>query len=340
MEVQGLLRRIGCLDSVLAQAPALIDRARIFSPSGRQVEFTLGATALGFSRFALDELLFRHAHNSGAVTFEGVEVVKIERVADGERLSLLRRHQDGTSEHLQLHAELVVIAGGRMSSAPSRPSIPLFVGYKMRHRFTSAVSAQSLRGCVEVHLFDGGYCGVSETEGAGVNVCLLAKTHWLSSLSSSRWNAVAAELSRSSPTLGRRLSVLRADGEPLAVARIAFPGPSAAPSRHLRVGDAAGMIAPLCGDGQAMAIESAILLAELITRGESMALHEAWPNLWRRRFSRRLFMGRALQRILLRPCAAEAVTIACARWPFLVRFLVAATRGEFPTTMTRDLVDV
>lgn len=329
MEAQGLLRRIGCLDAVLERAPAILERARIFSPSGRRVDFTLGAGALGISRFALDEILFRHARACGAAAFEGVEVLKIESVPDGQRLTGDRRLPGGTSARFELRADRVILAGGRTFAPPAEKGGPLFVGCKRRYRFLPKAGT-ALRGCVEIHLFDGGYCGLSEVEDEGANVCLLAEGVWFRALPSPKWDAVCSEMSRLSPSLGDRLSSLRADGEPLAVARISLGTPNPAPSPHLRIGDAAGMIAPLCGDGQSMALESAILLSELMGHASAAALPAAWAAVWRRRFSSRLVLGRVLQRLLLQPHAAEAAAAVFGRWPFLARPLLAATRSAFP----------
>jgi flavin-dependent dehydrogenase len=203
----------------------------------------------------------------------------------------------------------------------------LFVGLKRRHRFASGADAAELEGFVDIYLFKGGYCGINPVEDGAVNVCLLVDERWLACLPSPKWDAVAAEISRLNPNLGRRLRALRPDDAPLAVARISLTAPGPVSGPLLRLGDAAGMIAPLCGDGQAMALDSAILLAELMAKVERTALPEAWAAAWRRRYSARLRLGRGLQRLLLQPHAAEGVLAACGLLPAVPRWLLALTRG-------------
>ena len=87
------------------------------------------------------------------------------------------------------------------------------------------------------------------------------------------------------------------------------------------------MIAPLCGDGQAMALESAIMLAELMTRENGARLPELWDDAWRRRFSTRLWLGGRLQGLLLRPRAAEAAVRLLRPWPALAGPVLALTRA-------------
>lgn len=335
MEAQGLLERIGCLDAVRARCPASITGARFFSPSGRGVEIDLGAEALGLGRAALDETLFRHAEQSGALAFEGAAVTRMDEDSGGIRLEIERLLPDGTCAKSILRADRVVAAYGRRSGLDRpldrdflRRRSP-YVGYKRRHALlpgTDPIAAE-LNGKVEIHLFDGGYCGVNVVEGGAVNVCFLAEERVLGTADASLRRDPSALLARFSPSLRGRIEALRPDAEPLAVAQLIFTAKETSSGSIIFIGDAAGMIAPLCGDGQAMALESAVLLAELMARGDGDALPRLWDDLWRRRFASRLRVGRWLQALLMRPMAAETVIRVLKRWPVLASPLLARTRG-------------
>lgn len=331
MEAQALLRRIGCLDAVRALSPSVITGARFFSPSGRSIEIDLGAQALGLGRLTLDETLFRHAQRSGALAFEGACVTRMDEGAAGVLLEIERTFPDGSRGKHRLRADLVVAAYGRRSGLDRplerdflRRRSP-FVGYKRRHALlpgAGAVAAE-LRGKVEIHLFDGGYCGVSVVDGGAVNICLLAEERVFAAAG----RDPIAPLAHLSPSLRGRMSALRPDGKPLAAARLTFTAKEPSSGSILFIGDAAGMIAPLCGDGQAMALESAVLLGELLSRSDGENLPELWDDLWRRRFAARLRIGHWLQALLLRPRAAEAVVRVLKACPFLAKPLLAKTRG-------------
>jgi flavin-dependent dehydrogenase len=94
-------------------------------------------------------------------------------------------------------------------------------------------------------------------------------------------------------------------------------------------GDAAGVIDPFSGEGQAVALASGILAADTIETGlsnglstEGMAL--AYARAWRRRFSRRFRWSSILRLLMLNPAlGAIAGRLAGER---LVRFAIAATR--------------
>lgn len=323
MEAQGLLARIGCLDSLRALGPAVIERARFFAPAGHAAEFPLGAAAWGLSRWAFDAALFRHARSCGVEAFEGANVVDRKAAEGRTRLEIDLADPGEPPRRVTLEAGTVVDARGR-PPAPAGGE-PLFIGYKRQHRPKPGFSPDDvMRGAVEVHLFPGGYCGLNAVEGGAVNVCLLARGDWLAALESPQWDGVAQAMAHRSPSLRRRLETLIPEGPPSAVARVRIGSPE--PPRSLAVGDAAGMIAPLCGDGQAMALESALLLADLIARTEPSKLLTEWSRAWSRRFAPRIRLGRSLQGLLLRPWGAELAVGLVALYPLAARYLLRATR--------------
>ncbi|UPT75365.1 MAG: hypothetical protein M0D55_06665 [Elusimicrobiota bacterium] len=279
--------------------------------------------------------MFRHAEQSGALAFEGASVTRMDESAAGVLLEIEQSLPDGTRAKRLLRADRVVAAYGRRSGLDRpldrdflRRRSP-FVGYKRRHALlpgADAVAAE-LRGKVEIHLFDGGYCGVNIVDGGAVNVCLLAEDRVFAAAGSALRRDAISHLARLSPSLRGRIEALRPDGEPMAAAQLMFTAKEPSSGSILFIGDAVGMIAPLCGDGQAMALESAILLAELMAHNDGEYLPKIWDDVWRKRFASRLRAGRWLQALLMRPSAAEASIRLLKPLPFLAVPLLARTRG-------------
>ena len=339
---QSLLQRVGCLEGVLARGPAHITQGRFFSPSGRDAVLDLNGTAMGLSRWSLDETLLRHARSCGASVYEGARVLRLEEVRGGSRLGV--DWEDG--RRLSASARLVVAAYGRRSGLDARLARPFLkqpacaLGLKRHHRPADTEAGRrlfsELGGRVEIHLFQDGYCGLSRVEGGLVNVCLLLEKRLLQSLAAPRWDEVRAMMRERSASLRERLPALVAAEEGFhAVAGLGFSPKETSRGNVFFVGDAAGMIAPLCGDGQAMALESAVLLAELIggcparmDAGDVAVLGKSWDKTWQGRFSKRLRLGRLLQSSLLWAPAAEAGVRLLSRIPRLGAALVRATRGS------------
>jgi flavin-dependent dehydrogenase len=189
---------------------------------------------------------------------------------------------------------------------------------------------------VEVHTFAGGYCGLSLIQTGEVNVCMLVEKRFLTPLRSTRWHSLLEALSAASPALRSRLEALEPSDDVIhAVGQVPFCDKERSLWPCLFVGDAAGMITPLCGDGQAMAIHSGILLGQLLSdvpsrpsRKQFGEVARRWDRIWRREFQRRIRLGRGVQRLLLHGRSADILLSTLDWLPPLRRYLVRATRGE------------
>lgn len=349
-ESRRLLLRVGCLEEILALEPARVAQGRFFSASGRDAAFDLNGEALGLSRRALDAALFRHAARSGAEARDGARVERIEE--EGGRVRLSVAWKDG--RRTEVSAGLVAGAYGRRSALDARLERPFlaerspWIGLKRHHRPAGTEAGRrlerELRGRVEMHLFPGGYCGLTFVEGGVVNVGALLHASLLRSLRAARWVEVRAAMRERSASLRERLAALVPAEEGFhSVAGLGFSPKGTGRGRTLFLGDAAGMIVPLCGDGQAMALESAVMLADLLADGparldeaDMSRLRRRWDAAWRRRFAARLRRGRLLQGALLWAPGGEAAVRLTARLPRLGAALVRATRGDGePRLLTR-----
>ncbi|MDE2290802.1 MAG: FAD-dependent monooxygenase [Elusimicrobia bacterium] len=326
-EAQGALARIGCLDAVRARAPARMAEARLFPPRGRPATVPLGGEALGLSRAALDEVLFRHAAACGAAALDGTRA-RVEG-EDGPGTEVVC---GPGAEGTRVAARCVVAAWGRRTSGGGLAAV------KRHHRPRGGAAGEEVRralvGRVELHVFNGGYCGLSFVEGGVVNVCALLEPGFLRAMPAPRWEGARRALAAASPSLARRLEGLEPCSEGfLAVAGVEVGAVGASRGSLFLVGDAAGMIAPLCGDGMAAALESAERLAGLLepppaTAEELRRALASWEDEWRAAFHRRLAWSAALQGLMARPALAGAAMAAVRRVPALGRALVRVTRGE------------
>jgi flavin-dependent dehydrogenase len=275
-----------------------VRRARVFGRSGRALEAPLPAEgSFGLERAELDPALRVAAARAGA------EV----RLREVGRLSA--RDVDGEA------FDVVVDATGRAPLSRCRGA-PL-AGFGYRAAFEGPVPDDA----VELHLFPGGYAGLAGLAPGRANLCMLAPRD-LARRHGGDLDAVLAEVFAASPSLRARLAASRraspwaSTGFP----RTRFAGCYA--SGLLYVGDAAGTVAPLGGEGIAMALGGARLLAETLPAGPA-----AYERAWKRAFEGRMRWCRALSALAVRPAVASAALAVLARLPRAARRLVAATRG-------------
>lgn len=346
-ESRRIFDELGITSTIERLAPERIHSARFSAPSGRRAVFELPGSAWGLSRRALDRAIFETAAESGADAFERTAVTEVRIVPRGARPAQVRAIARGPSgETLAFTAPVAAGTYGRRSVIDRQlergflATRPRFVGLKRHHRPAASVAGRELedelRGHVEIHAFAGGYCGVSFVEGDTVNVCALLETRVLRAIHSGDWNRIREHLAGASRALGRRLEGLEPDeSELLAVGDVGFGVRDVAGEALFHAGDAAGMIPPLAGDGQAMALDSGCRLAALLAGlpdrpddGELARARETWRELWRRTYGPRMRVARRVQRALLAgrlpaELSVRALTLA----PSLGRLLARWTRG-------------
>lgn len=320
------LRRLGVLAEVEAGAER-IERGFLHLPRGRSVPFELPATALGISRFRLDDLLARRAAAVGADVRHGPRVTSIERLAgSGFQVRFI---SDGRASTLE--ARSVVGAWGRWDALDRGLERRFLAG---RSRFFGwnrdfVGGGDRLAGQVHLFLFPGGYCGLSRVEGGATNLAGVISERARRRLDTG-WDAVVAHARRSSPALDEAMANLReGPGGFLGIGPVFFTVKPPVENGMLMIGDAAGVIDPFSGEGQAAALGSGILAAEILSHGlkGQISMDDVardYALAWRRRFARSFGWGSMFRQFMLQPAAARVA--ARVAGPRLVRFAMDRMR--------------
>lgn len=293
------LRSLGVAPEMLG--PARVTRVRLFA--GHHVaETALPRPALAVSRRRLDTVLLAQAAQAGAAIERGVMVKAIEgRVA---------RLQDGSD----LAGDALFLASGKHDvrglarPAEARGSDPTL---GLRVRLGAAPALDRLVGdAIELHLFDRGYIGVVLQEDGSANCCMAVHRSRLTEAGSPE--RLLDALARECPRLGERFA-WRSGSEPIdAVANVPYGWRVRTGAAGLfRLGDQAGVIPSLAGEGMGIAIASGIRAANAYAAGSAEA---AIP-----------FQAR-LARDLARPIGIADLIRAGAEHPHLARGATAIAR--------------
>lgn len=344
-ESEADLRSLGLGEDLRRVGSPLIRRARFSVPSGRVAEFDLPGAGRGLSRLRLDALLWERAHAAGVDVRIG-EVVGVEPRLEGAQVEV----KTASGRHL-LTARWLIGAHGRQRKLdralePERGARGLnrYAGLKRHHRPTPELERE-LADHVEIHVFDGGYCGMSFVEDGVVNVCALVDAGWLRAQRDRRWPALFRAMAASQPRLERRRRSLEplADRDFITVGAVDLQRVRAVVGPALILGDAAAVIAPLAGDGQAMALSGGRRLARVLVESGPDADFSVVARRWERQFERsyggRLRIARALQGTLWRPSRAEVLVRCAAAVPSLSRRLAQWTREPVPTLEAENSLD-
>ncbi|MNR29327.1 hypothetical protein D3C85_1467070 [compost metagenome] len=122
--------------------------------------------------------------------------------------------------------------------------------------------------------------------------------------------------------------------KPITISQISFDKKQPVENHLLMIGDTAGLIHPLCGNGMAMAIHSAKIASELIIdyySGKLISrelLERTYTNQWNKNFSKRLYMGRILAKILTNKTITNALFAIVASFPAIMPAIIKQTHGK------------
>jgi len=302
-ECTALFVETGFLDILHSLKPVPIRTLRITAPSGREWCSTFPTPGIGISRFALDQALAAYASSLGAVVQEGARVTQVQgSLRDGFCLTAQTAH--GTQN---FEARTVIAAHGRRSNMDrvlertfAKPT-QTYVGLKQHF------NGPALSEHIDLHVFRGGYCGMSQVEDGTTNVCLLVRQDVFQEASRGSIPAFIAWMGDQNPHLERWL----AQAAPVypdwfSIAQVSLATKTPLEGDILIAGDAGGMIAPLAGDGMAMALHGGTLAARAVDRyltqaQDATTMTHDYARLWQRTFGTRLRLGRVLQSVMLRP---------------------------------------
>jgi flavin-dependent dehydrogenase len=233
--------------------------------SGRKVvEAPLPFQALSLSRCVLDEALLARTEGAGC------------RIARGFSVESLKPHGDqwiaSLSNGETMRAWNVFLATGKhglrgFARSPAKQTD--LIGFKMHWRLAQP-QIESLRECMELFLFDGGYGGLALIENNIANLCLVVRRSAFRGRGA--WPELFAAILKENSHLRSILEGARPLWpRPLAISPIPY-GYLAQESAGLwRVGDQAAVIPSFTGDGISIALHSGALAAQMYLAGKGSA---------------------------------------------------------------------
>jgi flavin-dependent dehydrogenase len=307
------LRSLGVEPGALG--PARITHVRLFAGS-RMAEAPLPHPAIGVSRRHLDSLLLDRAVRAGAAIERGVTVKTIDDTT--------ARLQDGGA----IETGALFLASGKHDvrglarPAEARGEDPTL---GLRIRLAPAPALDRLVGTrIELHLFDRGYMGVVLQEDGSANCCMAVHRSRLAE--SGDPERLLDSLAAESPQLGERLMWRRAGQTIDAVANVPYGWRVREGAAGLfRLGDQAGVIPSLAGEGMGIAIASGIRAARAYGAGGVMAAIPFQHRL-ARDLARPIGVASLIRRLAERRGVAAALVPIARNLPLLIDVVARLTR--------------
>jgi flavin-dependent dehydrogenase len=303
------LGRLGLDAATAARATRAIPAMRVETPRGAAFRLTYGddgslaASAVGFDRGALDPALVALAGSSGADVRRGLSVRRVALPAGRAPATL---ELTGGSGPERLTARVVVGADG------SRSVVARAAGVSRRQRLADRAGLtfhveDPVPGPHDARMvvFPGGYVGLAPVPGGRINVGIVLGGPWRDRLRRLGARAVAEQVVRDAE------AVPGGCVEPCDEIAGAWPLGHRVTERAgagwLLVGDAAGFLDPITGEGLHRSLVSAELAAAAIeaTRGRPAPDLMAYERAMQRRFAGKDVLSLLVQAFLGRPALFE-----------------------------------
>ncbi|RYU97288.1 NAD(P)/FAD-dependent oxidoreductase [Emticicia agri] len=321
-EVRPYLEHIGLdIDKLGASS---ISKFQLSSVRGKLLHSPLKMGGFGISRYSLDYELYKIAINLG-VHFE-----LNASVEDTQRINETFFVDTNTSKTFQ--AKLLIGSYGKRAKIDKIIQRPIpkqttsYLGIKYH------ISLDFPKDLIALHNFDGGYCGISAIEDNKFCLCYLCVTSNLKNKSGVK--QMEQDILYKNPFLKEIFT--QADflfKKPEVINEVVFVTKSKVHENIIMVGDSAGLITPLAGNGMSIAIRSGFLAAQLITeffqgtinRNE---LEKLYTSTWNDNFRNQLWRGRQLQKLFGKEKTAELAINFLNNLPVLMPLIIRSTHGK------------
>lgn len=306
----------------------IIKNLEVSSPKGTTISAQLPLGGIGISRHFLDNELVQIARNEGVTVLEKHTVNSIDFSANKFAISANQKTYE---------VDICVGSFGKKSNidvAWKRPFVQNsatrlsnYIGVKYH------IKTDFPKDKIALHNFVDGYCGISAIEDDKYCLCYLTTAKNLKNSGNS-----IEQMQEEILYKNRFLKDIFTNSdfllpEPITISQISFEPKSLVESHVLMLGDAAGMITPLCGNGMSMALHASKIAfgwIEKFANGEisRTELEQKYTQDWNNQFKQRLWVGRQIQAQFGSEFQTELLIKSIKPFPFLLKKLISLTHGK------------
>jgi len=306
----------------------VIKKLIVSAPNGNTLKSPLDLGGFGISRFFIDNELKRIALENGVKL---LEQTKVKEIVFNEKYFSIT-YNGGSAQ-----CPVAVGSFGKRSNLDvnwSRDFVKKkanklnnYVGVKYHIKTSFAADT------IALHNFKNGYCGISKVEDDKYCLCYLTTAQNLKDNNNSI-RQMEQNILCKNPFLRKIFSEAEfLFTEPVTISQISFDKKSNLENHIIMIGDASGMITPLCGNGMSMALHASKIafgVIDLFLKGEitRIEMETKYQKLWKKNFEKRLIAGRLIQKLFGKEKITNLVISALKPFPFLVKKMVKATHGK------------
>jgi flavin-dependent dehydrogenase len=305
----------------------IIKKLEVSAPDGTVVKHNLTLGGFGISRYKFDYELYKIAIESGVNFYTQT---KVNDIVFANRLFEIitesKIYQSKTCVGSFGKRSNLDIKWNRTFLQKNKARLANYVGVKYH------IKCNLAEDVIQLHNFEDGYCGISKIENDLYCMCYLTTSDAIKK---------AGNISNLQTTVLKQNKYLKyyfenaefVFKEPITISQINFLPKKTVENHVLMIGDSAGLIAPLCGNGMAMAMHGAAIAEVLIVNYlENKISYSELENLytkqWKSTFGTRIWVGRNIQKLFGKSWITNLLIRSVKPFPKIVSLLEKSTHGE------------
>jgi flavin-dependent dehydrogenase len=306
----------------------IINKLQLSNIEGNVYEFPLATGGFGISRYSIDYALYELAKLKGADIFTNSKV---------SNLSFINNAFSITTNTENYISKIAAASFGKRSNLdvkwnrdfikkkPGKLSNYVGVKYHIQYPFPKEQIA--------LHNFQNGYCGISNIENNKCCLCYLTTANNLKQNNNSLTQLEKNVLWKNPELKKIFTNATFLYNEPLVISQISFSKKTQVEDHVLMVGDAAGLITPLCGNGMSMAMHASKIAFENIDaflqhKIDRVEMEKNYSQQWQKKFSKRLLVGRTVQRLFGNNASTSLFLKIMNKNKWLAKQIIRSTHGD------------
>jgi menaquinone-9 beta-reductase len=310
----------------------IIRRLLVTAPNGKELEQDLPLGGFGLSRYKLDAMLAEIAKANG------VEIIERTKVEDTKfENEMFNIYTAPGGRVLNVHSRVAAGTYGKRSNLDVKWKRRFILQKQNKLNNYIAVKYHIKINwpddLIALHNFKNGYCGISQIEDGKYCLCYLTTAKNLEQ-SGNSISQMEKQILFENPHLKKIFSEAEILYEsPVTISQISFSKKNQIQDHVLMIGDAAGMITPLCGNGMSMALHGSKIAFEQIhlflqNKIPSWQMEQEYSNNWQKQFGKRLRTGRIIQGFFGSSLLSNLLISSLKPFPSITRKLISITHGQ------------
>lgn len=331
-EVTDILKELSLFQEFISLKPNQLKSFRAVDDSGTELHSAFNFDAYAMKRSVFDSLLLENAKKQNVNIIQPATVKSVSKINSG----FISEFENQYGEVIQVKSKLVIAAYGKQNPLDKE----LERNFIHKKSFLNGVKfhlpvellKEKFSDEIRIYIDKGLYCGMNQVNDSEITVCFLENRKNSKIPSRERLTEVI-RLNKSFRDIFTDEAVDYINSANVyGTGNIHFGKREVVENGIIMVGDSAGVIAPLAGDGIGMAMESARILYQVLIKYKSVDsephnIYLDYKQQYEKSFSRRLSTARIIQAIILNKKLRKIGFAFADKYPALLPYLIKFTRS-------------